>query len=268
MKNLLAANIIKDNKRSREMKKVLQAQIHNSLDVGWEEKDIIVICNFDFEYMGVKSIKVDLNKTCLTGTKLFATKYVFENNMHEGQVVWSHDLDAWQNHWFQQPYIQDVGATYYAKPKFNGGSIFWKDLAIDIISNAIDIILENEEAKEEPTLNELFKNEYKERVTVVNNTYNVGCSGYVSRYMRSELPIKVSHFHPFNRIAWETHRLNRDGVGLKSVDFRLEKILRQYYPGLPFLLSEEGRNAQSIKAEKNYNKIQAEEYLVLSEDVE
>ena len=91
MKNLLAANIVKDNKRSREMKKVLQAQIHNSLDVGWEEKDIIVICNFDFEYMGVKSIKVDLNKTCLTGTKLFATKYVFDNNMHEGQMVDAHE---------------------------------------------------------------------------------------------------------------------------------------------------------------------------------
>lgn len=253
MKNLLAANIADQSKRAQKIEQLVKAQIHNSLDLGWSRNNIILVTNFDFEYMGVKSIKIDLNTTCLTGTKLFATKYVLDNNLHEGRIVWSHDLDAWQNHWFDEPYIKDVGATYYSKPKFNGGSIFWKDYAKGILNKAIDIILKNSEAKEEPTLNKLFKSKmYEDRVTVVDNTFNVGCSGFIERYLRSEKPIKVAHFHPYNRIAWETHRLDRNGLGVKTVDFRLEKILREYYPELNFCLTEEGIEAQRIKSKKNF----------------
>jgi len=256
MKNLLAANIVKEDHRSKEIKNLLRAQVHNSLEIGWPVKDIIIVTNFDFEYMGVKAHKTELNKTCLTGTKLFALKYAFDNHLNELQMIWGHDLDAWQNAPFDPPFlIEDVGATYYGKPKFNGGSIFWRPTAKDIIEEAIDIILANQEAKEEPTLNDLFKNKYEDRVTVVNNTFNVGCSGFRERYMRSHLPIKVAHFHPYNRIAWETHRLDRDGCGFKSVDFRLEMLLREYYPDLPFCLSEEGRVAQEIKAKRNYEKL-------------
>lgn len=264
MKNLLAANIVENNKRSGEIKTLLKAQVHNSLDVGWKPENIILVTNFNFEYMGIKSYNTELNKTCLTGTKLFALKYVFDNNLHkeEGlkEMVWSHDLDAWQNEWFFQPtLIEDVGATYYGKPKFNGGSIFWRPESKDILEEAIEIILSNNEAKEEPTLNDLFKNKYKDRVNPMNNTFNVGCSSFRERYMRSSKPIKVAHFHPYNRIAWETHRLDRDGIGFKSVDFRLEMILRQYYPKLAFTLSPEGRQAQEKKAKRNYEKL-LEEY--------
>ena len=120
---------------------------------------------------------------------------------------------------------------------------------------AVKNILENEENKEEPTLNSLFKNEYKDRVKIINNTYNVGCSGFVERYMRSTKPIKVAHFHPYNRIAWETHRLDRNGLGVKTVSLRLEKILRKYFPKLRFNLTPEGRVAQELKSEKNYHKL-------------
>jgi len=262
MINLLAANIVEDNARSREIKTLLKAQVHNSLDIGWHSENIIIVTNFDFEYMGIKAHRTELNTTCLTGTKLFAVKYAIDNNLYDSEpgreVIWSHDLDAWQNHFFYRPEFPlgcDVGATYYGKPKFNGGSIFWMPESIDIVEEAIDIILANKEAKEEPTLNDLFKNKHKDRVWAMNNTYNVGCSSFRERYMRSELPIKVAHFHPYNRIAWETHRLDRDGIGCKSVDFRLEMILRQYYPKLAFTLSEEGRKAQKKKAKRNYEKL-------------
>lgn len=255
MKNLLSANIVKQDKRSKEIKTLLEAQVHNSLDLGWSKDDIIIISNFEFEYMGIKSIVADLNKTCLTGTKLFALDYVLKNNINNGKIIWSHDLDAWQNHTIESPHMNgDVGATYYGRPKFNGGSIFWRPSAKDILEEAISIITKDKEAKEEPTLNNLFKNKYKKRVTVVDNTHNVGCSGFIDRYMRASKPIRVAHFHPYNRIAWETHRLDRNGIGVKSVDFRLENILRKYYPDLPFTLSEEGILAQRNKAKNNYNK--------------
>lgn len=256
MINLLSANKANNNSRSKEIDTLLMAQVENSISLGWPAEKIIIVSNFDFDYMGVKAIKADLNKTCLTGTKLFATKYVLDCDINEGEMIWSHDLDAWQNHSFEQPiFMEDVGATYYSKPKFNGGSIFWRPNAKDILEESIEIILENKEAKEEPTLNYLFKNKYKYRVSIINNTYNVGCSGFFERYMRSKKPIKVAHFHPYNRIAWETHRLDRDGLGVKTVDFRLEKILRKYYPELSFTLSSEGRKAQERKAPKSYEKL-------------
>ena len=94
-------------------------------------------------------------------------------------------------------------------------------------------ILTAEKAKsEEPTLNRVFKSdEYKDRVSILNSTYNVGCSGFVERYERSIKPVKVCHFHPKNSIAWEIHNLSRDGVGI-SVTTRLERLLRKYYPEL------------------------------------
>jgi len=261
MKNLLAANIVENNSRSKEIKTLLKAQIHNSLDLSWPIEDIIIIANFDFEYMGVKTIKTELNQFCLTGTKLFALKYVLDNNINQSQVIWSHDLDAWQNCRFvrEPQFLKDVGATYYNNPKFNGGSIFWTPKSKDILEEAVSIILENGEAREEPTLNDLFKNKYEDRVTVIDNSFNVGCSGFVERYMKSSKPIKVAHFHPYNRIAWETHRLDRDGIGVKSVDFRLEHILKKYYPKLAFTLGKEGRKAQDRKAKQNYEKIHSED---------
>lgn len=255
MKNLLSANIVKKNKRSEEILTLLKAQIHNSLDLGWDKKDILVVSNFDFEYMNVKSFNIELNKTCLTGTKLFGLEYIFDMGYDQNETVWSHDLDAWQNYWFDEPFIKDVGATYYSKPKFNGGSIFWKNTSKDILNEAIKIILSNSEAKEEPTLNDLFKNKYKDRVEVIDNTFNVGCSGFVERYLRSSKPIKVAHFHPYNRIAWETHRLDRNGIGVKTVDARLESIIREYYPDLNYSLTEEGFIAQKEKSKLNYEKV-------------
>ena len=71
---------------------------------------------------------------------------------------------------------------------------------------------------------------------MVNNTFNVGCSGFVKRYNRSIKPIHVCHFHPYNRIAWETHTLDRNGIGEIPVSIRLERLIRKYYPNLPIKL--------------------------------
>ncbi|MCD6436629.1 MAG: hypothetical protein J7L15_09665, partial [Clostridiales bacterium] len=87
-------------------------------------------------------------------------------------------------------------------------------------------------------------------VTNINNTFNVGCSGYVKRWNRSIKPIRVCHFHPYNKIAWETHTLDRSGLGLISVSDRLEKLLRKYYPDLAKELSIDGKKAQKERKEE------------------
>jgi len=74
----------------------------------------------------------------------------------------------------------------------------------------------------EPTLNRvLTSKQYRDRVTVLNNTFNVGCSGFAKRWERSLKPIRVSHFHRYNRTAWETHALDRNGLDEKGLAVEL-----------------------------------------------
>jgi hypothetical protein len=229
---------------------LIKAQIENSLDIGWKIEDIILLANFDYEFMGVKSVNISLNKECLTGSKMFGMKYLFDNNMVD-DIIWAHDLDAWQNVSFSCPEFKDVGIACYSNNKYNGGSIFWRPSAKDIAYKIIEEINKNKENKEEPTLNRILKSkEYKDRVTNVNNTFNVGCSGYVKRWDRSIKPIRVCHFHPYNKTAWETHALDRNGLDTTGVSDRLENILRKYYPDLARELCEDGKIAQKERKEK------------------
>ncbi len=245
MKNFMVANL-SENKRykSEKIELLIKAQIENSLEIGWDPADIILLANFDYEFMGIKSLNVDLNKECLTGSKVFGMKYLFDNDM-VNEVIWAHDLDAWQNVWFDCPEIKDVGITCYSTRKFNGGSVFWGQNSSDIVNEIVRIITEDNEGKEEPTLNKVLKSkQYEKRVEIINRTFNVGCSGYVVRWMDSIKPLRVCHFHPYNFIAWETHALDRNGLDVKGITSRLEKLLRKYYLNLEITLSNKGKVAQ------------------------
>ncbi len=252
MKNFMVANLRDGDKRYKmdNLTNLLKAQIENSLDLGWKIEDIIVLSNFDFEYLGVKMIKADLNSFCWTGSKVFGVKWLF-NNTDIDDIVWAHDLDAWQNVEFDAPDFKDIGLTTYSRPKFNGGSIFWKRKSLDIINKIVNVLTEDNAKREEPTLNRILKlNEYKDRVTVLNMTYNVGCSGFVPRYINSFKPIRVCHFHPYNRVAWETHTLDRNGIGAIPVSRRLERLIRKYFTDLPIKLKgdhHETKNKKRIK---------------------
>jgi len=243
MKNFLTANLTKGRYEKDSITLLLKAQIENSLSLGWEPEDIILLTNFKFDFMGVKSLKTNLNNICFTGSKMFGMKYLFNKQIND--VIWAHDLDAWQNVPFCCPEFKDVGIACYSNTKYNGGSIFWRQTAQDIVYKIVSEIETNNENKEEPTLNRVLKSKkYKKRVTNINNTFNVGCSGYVKRWDRSIKPIRVCHFHPYNRIAWETHALDRNGLDVKGISDRLEKLLRKYYPFLANELSKHGAIAQ------------------------
>lgn len=242
MKNLMAANVQAKGRYSWiNMKNLLCAQIQNSLEVGWKPEDIIIISNIGFSFSGVTTIKTEMNDFCLTGSKMFALKFAYDEGI-VGDRVWAHDLDAWQNYWFDFPDIKDVGITTYSTSKFNGGSVFWKKSSIDIIDEIIYILKHENHPREEPTINRVLKSKkYKNRVTVLDTTYNIGCSGFLPRIWRASKPILVSHLNPRNKIAWETHRLDRNGMGLVSISARLEKLLREWFC-LSYNLSKEGHS--------------------------
>lgn len=257
MKLVMVANIQNSNRyKAEKIVTLMEANIDNSLELGWSPSDIIFLSNIDFEFMGIKTTRIQLNQACLTGSKMFGLKYLYDTGM-VNETIWMKDLDAWQSVWFNEPEFADVGGAYYSRPKFNGGSIFWKPQAEDICNEVVEQLskFEDPKDKEEPTLNSVFKSKkYKDRVTVLNNTFNVGCSGYVERYERSIKPIHVAHFHPYNRIAWETHCLDRNGLGVRGLVPRLERLIRKYYPGLATELSAEGVVSQKEKIRKRKEK--------------
>lgn len=244
MKNVLVANFVEKGGRTNKqgLELMLKAQIENSLEVGWQPEEICVVSNFEFEHAGIKSLTTELNKTCITGSKMFAIQWLMKQKTDD--LYWAHDLDCWQSIAFtDMPKFKDVGVCQYSLPKFNGGSIFWRQSAQDIVDMVVDGINTKQSNKEEPILNDIFKTpEVQQRVTVLNCSYNLGCSGFRTRFVHAMKPIRVSHLHPTNRIAWEMHVLDRYQFGVVAMGERLEKLLRRFFPKLPTKLSDKDEN--------------------------
>lgn len=232
MKQLLVANWQPTGKvLLANLQRLLDAQIENSLALGWQPAQIILVTNFEYRQHGVVAQTFEgLNEHCLRGSKMFALHRLFETGqVAQDDIVWAHDLDAWQNHPFQPPAFQDIGLAEYSRPKFNGGSVFVRATARDLVARIVAEILANHADREEPTINRVLREASNlGRVTVLNSTYNLGCSGFPSRWSRSEKPILVSHFHPTNRLAWDTHVNDRNGLG-DSASPRLKELLIRHF---------------------------------------
>ena len=229
MKQLLVANRQPKGKYSHDRISVLlKAQIENALELGWDPENMLLVSNFPFTFRGVGAIVTVLNDGCLTGSKMFAVKWLMDNKMVD-DMIWAHDLDAWQNAVFEPPEIKDVGISTYNGRTLNGGSVFWKNSAYDIVDQVVARI-ELGEKVEEPTLNRiLHSKKIKDRVTIMNSTFNVGCSGYVKRLEGADKPVKVAHFNPVNTISWSTHVQERNGPGTKSINERLQSLLVRWF---------------------------------------
>lgn len=236
MKSLMVVNCRPKGKVSEEeLRKMLDAQIENSLALGWTPKDIVIVTNLDLDAPATM-IRAPLNERCLTGSKMFALHHLFTLGLiQEDEVWWAHDLDAWQNHWFDPPPFLDIALAEYSTPKFNGGSIFLKATAQDMISVITESIVVAKAHREEPAINSILRSEaFRQRVTVLNSTFNVGCSAYAVRHGRSTKPILVSHFHPKGKSGWRTHIHGDRRLPEGSVSPRLyELLLRRFHDGIP-----------------------------------
>jgi len=235
MKNLLVANWQPGERVTRgHLEQLLDAQLENSLALGWSPDDLLVVTNFPYRRGRVRSIANDLNAHCLRGSKMFALAGLFKTRtIAADDVVWAHDLDAWQNHWFETPTFADLGLAEYSRPKFNGGSVFARPTAADMIEEIVRRIVSSREPREEPTINCVLRNPvYHGRVTVLNPTYNLGCSGFRERLSGGTRPVLVCHFHPTNRLAWDTHVNDRNGMGTVLAPRVIELLTRRFHGGI------------------------------------
>lgn len=249
MKNVIVANFNKDGSKAHDIIKSLKAQSLNAKEFKWSEKDFIIVSNHEKVVDFGTWIKTDLNKGAFTASKLFAVKYLYENNITEDSI-WAHDLDLWQNSTFIEPNFKDAGFCHYSRPKINGGCQFWKKSGLDIINKIIEDIALSNSQKEEPSIQKVAKF-FQNRITILNSTYNVGCSGYVQRFEKASKPIIACHFHPNNRIAWQTHYLDRNGLGFVSVSDKLKSNLSSFF-SLAETLDDEGVAARNRKISERH----------------
>jgi len=198
------------NKKFDEEHSVLvKIQIDNSLDLGWKNKDILLVTDFPYEYNGIKSLVIgdgfyyDFDKT---SNKVPVIMHLFDQEiLKKKELYWYHDFDAYQQEIVNENELDldnfDLGLThYFYKPEWQFGSFFFRQSAKDILELLDHSIRARPHLSrnDEKTLTKLIKTEAIEgaRYKKLNVTYNIMKRCLATVYREAKKPLKVLHFHP------------------------------------------------------------------------
>jgi len=243
MKNLMI--FVNPNKSfwSQESLLMIKTNIDNSLELGYNIKDIIVATNFPFEYAGVEALVVPDSCICdywLQVSKINVICWLFENNKIEDDIYWFHDLDAFEAHKINYNLPSNIDAAFtdygYRYRHWNTGSFFFNNNAADIFKlikeRCYEIKTNEEKALDHLTINNI--NNINSRIEKVNITYNYpgsnnGYKYFEMVYERCDLPVKVLHFHPL-RWGGRFFRMFDGGnpLSVNLIPDRLINILNKY----------------------------------------
>lgn len=242
MKNLLIY-ISPDHKFLPEYEKLVRIQVDNSLELGWNKEDIMLVMNFPFEYNGIKSILVGDHNICpfyMYSGKINTFVDMFKLGMIEkDKIYWYHDFDAFQNYGIIKEELDldgfDVGMTDYGrKSNWNGGSSFikygskniweWMRNRIYRFPNSQPIdnhIIAYNQYSDERAIKWLTERNYRNinsRIKRMHIRYNFNLNPITVRdlYDKSQ-PIKVFHFHKERMRSAE-----------KLLDKRLINLFKKY----------------------------------------
>jgi hypothetical protein len=235
MKNLLIyVNPAKD--WDSENKKLVKLQIDNSLELGWDRKDILLYTNFPYEYDGVVANIVPDDLFCpyfKQASKINTIVWMFENNLIGDNTYWFHDMEAFQNHPFDIELTEDVFFTDYGYcDRFNTGSFFFRKEARDVFE-IIKKDSDDHQDGEEWAMGRLRK-VLDHRYKIINITYNFPGSVNANKnfkmiYDKTDLPVMVSHFHPDSR-GGVFYRImtGENALGVNVLSERLIKLFNKY----------------------------------------
>ncbi len=206
MKNLLVF-ITPEKKFSGKYIIEAKVQIDNSISLGWKKEDILIIANFKYTYHGVKAIVVGDEHYCAPRPRSIKTAiipYLIDEGIIEPEnLYWNHDFDAYQLNSITEAELKldgvDVGLTDYGwKERWNMGSFFIKKASKDIFEKAKPIIYQDIE--DETVMMELTTNpDIAKRCRRLNITYNLGMRNAESNWQKANKPLKVVHFHPYDK---------------------------------------------------------------------
>jgi hypothetical protein len=213
-------------------------QVDNSLSLGWKKEDIIIVTNFPWEYIGVKTIVVGDKHFYAARPRSIKTAIIpfliDEGIMEKGKIYWNHDLDAFQLNVFKKREIGltgfDAGLTDYGwRPRWCLGSFFVKVNSKDIFEKARKLIYKNIE--DETALVELTqKPSIGKRCKRLNVTYNFGMRNIGSNWEKAIKPLKVVHFAPYSKRmpTLDMFMYGKNELNMPLIDKRLKRILNYH----------------------------------------
>jgi hypothetical protein len=235
MKNLLVY-IAKDHDFDKERHTLARVQIDNSLSLGWNPRDILLVTNYPYEYNGVKAVTVGDEHFCPTRPRSIKTSivpYLVESGIvRDGEMYWNHDFDAYQMNPIDESDlgVYELGLTDYGwRDRWCLGSFFFKVSAVDIFEKAKPMIFQNSE--DESVFMELTKDpKISSRCKRLNITYNFGMRNVEDNWKRAEHPIKVVHFHPWYPLVktLDIFMYGKNGLHHPIINERLEGILNTH----------------------------------------
>lgn len=204
MKNLLI--YINPSKQfSKEHDDLTKIQIDNSLELGWDIKDLMLVTNFPYEYRGVKSVIVDDYEVFdqNRSTKIPAINQLFRDKKIEDNLYWFHDHDAFQLELFDFELNTDSAFTTHGaySPVWNAGSFFFKQTAKDIFED-IWKYMNQRGTNEQNALTYMWQNNINNinsRYTLLSPAYNLGIYKIPENLKLAGTKAKVAHFHPHKK---------------------------------------------------------------------
>lgn len=237
------------NKRfDKETEISVQIQIDNSLDLGWNKEDILLVTDFLYSYKGITSEVVpDKNYYGFdnSSNKIPAILYLIDSDfLVENELYWYHDFDVYQNIRFDESDLAldafDMGITPYGyKPQWNLGSIFFRTEARDIFGLIEHTILHKRKSDnrcDEKALQRLIvqKKIDPKRYKELDLSYNFTKRCIASNYAKAQKPLKAVHFHLWDKDALMSDTaLNlfmnaKNSLKIPLMDERLVKIFHNH----------------------------------------
>jgi len=216
----------------------LDLQVDNSLELGWRPGDLLLYTNFPYSRRGVRASEVRAGRRPRTArmTSFYKTEVLLDalERLEVGEVLWYHDADAYQ----LQPFSgspapgKDLAACLYCTRErllIQGGSMFLTRAARQVFEQVQELLLHRRYRKDEFALTDLTgRPEFLDRFAPLDYSYNLGDTDFELRYQLAERPIKVAHFH----LDREDHRARfLDGgnsLGVFPLGERFERLLQRH----------------------------------------
>jgi len=216
----------------------LDLQVDNSLELGWRPGDLLLYTNFPYSRHGVRASEVRAGRRPRTArmTSFYKTEVLLDalERIEVGEVLWYHDADAYQ----LQPFSgspapgKDLAACLYCTRQrllIQGGSMFLTRAARQVFEQVHELLLHRRYRKDEFALTDLTgRPEFLDRFAPLDYSYNLGDTDFELRYQLAARPIKVAHFH----VDREDHRAKflhgGNSLGVFPLGERFERLLQRH----------------------------------------
>jgi len=222
-----------------EHKMAVKIQIDNSLSLGWELENIILVTNFEYKYNGVKAIIIENPKFCeyhFPVAKIYLINYLFKNKLIGNGLYWFHDFDCFELNKIIESEVREemgscnIGASNYCQRiRLCSASMFFDKGAEDIfkwIEEECDI----DKINEERALMRMYydkNNSLSSRFKMINTTYAFHKFNIVKTYKTTIKPIRAAHFH-LTPDKYDFYVRGNNKLNMPIIPERLIKIFNEH----------------------------------------